>query len=93
MDLSAYTGEPPGGHPFLRPKGRRRLHLLLQPLPSRPCARRSESLADPRTWEAFTCLEPGTRFDQEKLDAGRTVACVMAGRSRPSSSRSSSRGS
>ncbi len=29
-----------------------------------------ESLADPRTWEAFTCLEPGTRFDQGKLDHG-----------------------
>ena len=70
MDLSAYTGEPPGGHTFLRREGDMDYIYYCSPYPLVRVPADPESLADPRTWEAFTCLEPGTRFDQEKLERG-----------------------
>ena len=70
IDLAAYAGDHPGGHPFVRREGDIDYIYYCSPYPLVRVPANPESLADPRTWETFTCLEPGTRFNQEKLDRG-----------------------
>jgi hypothetical protein len=70
IDLAAYAGEHPGGHPFVRREGDVDFIYYCSPYPLVRVPADADSLADPRTWEAFTCLDPGTRFDQQKLDRG-----------------------
>ncbi len=68
MNLAAYPGEPPGGHPFVRRDGDADYIYYCNPYPLVRVPANAAALANPRTWEAFTCLEPGTRLEQEKLD-------------------------
>jgi len=70
IDLAAYAGEHPGGHPFVRSEGTIAYIYYCSPYPLVRAPADPESLANPRSWETFTCLEPGTRFNQGKLDRG-----------------------
>jgi hypothetical protein len=68
IGLAAYAGEHPGGHPFLYRDGALEYIYYCNPYPLVRVPANAQSLADPRTWEAFTCLAPGTRFDDRKID-------------------------
>ena len=70
IDLAAYAGEHPGGHPFIHRDGDIDYIYYCSPYPLVRVPADPDSLADPRTWEAFTCLVPGTRFDEQKIDRG-----------------------
>lgn len=70
MGLAAYTGEHPGGHPFIRREGDVDYIYYCSPYPLVRVPADADALGDPKTWEAFTCLTPGTRFDDRKLDRG-----------------------
>lgn len=70
MDLATYPGEHPGGHPFLHRDGGKDYIYYCNPYPLVRVPADPEALADPGACEAFTCLEPGTRFEQGKLDRG-----------------------
>ena len=70
MDLATYPGEHPGGHPFLHRDGGIDYIYYCSPYPLVRIPADPEALADPGACEAFTCLAPGTRFEQQKLDRG-----------------------
>ncbi len=70
MNLAAYAGEPPGAHPFIRREGNKDYIYYCNPFPLVRVPADPDSLADPGTWEAYTCLEAGTRLEQQKLDRG-----------------------
>ena len=66
--LAAYTGEHPGGHPFIHRDGNIDYIYYCSPYPLVRVPTDPDSLANPKTWEAFTCLVPGTRFSERKID-------------------------
>jgi hypothetical protein len=69
MDRAAYPGEHPGGHTFLKREGSGIEYVYYcSPYPLVRVPADPESLKDPDACEAFTCLSPGTRFDQQQLD-------------------------
>jgi hypothetical protein len=68
MDLAAYPGEHPGGHTFLHRDGGVDYVYYSNPFPLVRIPADPEALKDPQACEAFTCLQPDTRFDQRKLD-------------------------
>jgi hypothetical protein len=70
MDRAAYPGEHPGGHTFLHRDGETDCIYYCSPYPLVRIPADPEALKDPGACEAFTCLAPGTRFEQRKLDRG-----------------------
>ena len=67
---AAYAGEPPGAHPFIQREGNMDYIYYCNPFPLVRVPADPDSLADPRTWETYTCLVAGTRLDQDQLDRG-----------------------
>lgn len=70
MGLPASTAEHPGGHPFIHRDGDADHIYYCSPYPLVRVPANPDALADPKTWEAFTCLLPGTRFDEKRIDRG-----------------------
>jgi hypothetical protein len=68
MRLAAYPGEHPGGHPFLYRDGDTEYVYYSSPYPVVRVPADPSSLADPKRWESFTCLAPGSRFADHKID-------------------------
>jgi hypothetical protein len=69
INLATYPGESPGGHTFLqRGEDGAQFISYCNPFPLVRVPADPEALKDPAACEAFTCLVPGTRFDQRKLD-------------------------
>jgi hypothetical protein len=69
MDLAAYPGETPGGHTFLRRESEGTEYIYYcNPFPLVRIPADPEALKDAEACEAFTCLAPGTRNDERKLD-------------------------
>jgi hypothetical protein len=70
IDLATYPGEHPSGHTFLRREGATKYVYYCSPYPLVRVAADPDSLARPDACEAFTCLAPGTRFNERKLERG-----------------------
>jgi hypothetical protein len=68
MDTATYPGEQPGGHTFLKKEGDVEYIYYAMPFPLLRIPARPEALLDPDTREAFTCLAPGTRLEDGKVD-------------------------
>ncbi len=68
IDAAAFPGEHPGGHTFLHRDGNRDYIYYCSPFPLVRVPADPDSLANPDAWEAFTCLAPGTRRDQQQVD-------------------------
>jgi hypothetical protein len=60
----------PAGHTFQRKDGDANTLYYGTPLPLTRVRARMADLADVTRYEAFTCLEPGSRLDAPKLDRG-----------------------
>jgi hypothetical protein len=63
----------PRGHPIAHQQNGKDYFLFPAPFATVRCPRRLESLADPAAYEAFTCLEPGTKYAKESawVERGR----------------------
>ncbi len=80
------TGDPlhPEGEPFrVRERGKEYVYFEMQQMGAFPLVRNTPDLAhiaDSKTYEAFTCLAPGTRFqgDQTQLDRAADGRLVWA---------------
>ncbi len=70
IDLATYPGEHPGGHTIQAVDHGADYIYYCNPYPLVRVPADPEALASPDAWEAFTCLETGTRVDQRKLDRG-----------------------
>ena len=69
-EASSYIGEFPDGHPFLfRDQGVDYIYYAT-PYPLVRVPADPEHLKNARTWEAYTCLRPGTRLSQQQFDHG-----------------------
>jgi hypothetical protein len=67
---STFIGEYPDGHPFLhRDRGVDYVYYA-NPYPLIRVPADPERLKTPASWEAYTCLKPGTRFKDQQLDRG-----------------------
>ncbi len=61
----------PRGHPILWPEGDKRWFLFPMPYATVRAPAELEALVDPTRYEAFTCLEPGTRYDKATVRVAR----------------------
>ncbi len=69
-DPSVHTGEYPDGHSFLyRDHGVDYLYYA-NPYPLIRVQADIDRLKSPGSWEAYSCLRPGTKFAQQQLDRG-----------------------
>ncbi len=67
-DASVYPGDYPSGHPFLfRDRGVEYVYYA-NPYPLIRVPADPEQLKDPRAFESFTCLKPGTTRAQQQID-------------------------
>jgi hypothetical protein len=70
LDLATYPGEPPGGHPIQRQEEGVEYIYYANPYPLIRVPADPEALKDPDAWQGWTCLAPGTRAADQKLDRG-----------------------
>jgi len=68
IDVAAYPGEHPGGHTIQAGEEGVDYIYYCSPYPLVRVLANPGALANPDSWEAFTCLQAGTRADQKKLD-------------------------
>jgi hypothetical protein len=68
--VSGFPGEFPDGHPFLSEDHGVEYIYYASPYPLVRVQADSEHLKNSRSWEAFTCLQPGTRLAQHQFDRG-----------------------
>jgi hypothetical protein len=65
---SEYSGEHPDGHPFLHQDNGINYVYYANPYPLLRVPADADRLKEPTACEAYTCLAPGTRLAQQKLD-------------------------
>jgi hypothetical protein len=74
-ETSKYPGEYPDGHPFLHNDDGVDYIYYASPYPLVRVPADPEQLKSVGSWEAYSCLKPGTRFMQQQLD--RDVNAVL----------------
>ena len=87
MNLPLSERRHPGGQPRLFSEGGRTYYLFPTPYATLRVAADLEAIKNPAAYEAFTCLNPGGRFDRVKssdlpLDQtadGRGAVCELPG--------------
>jgi hypothetical protein len=82
LDLATFPGEPPGGHTFQLEEGGVRYVYYCSPYPLVRAPADPESLGNPEAWETFTCLQPGTRAEERKLERASDGALQYAWKKR-----------
>ena len=70
MDLATYPGEHPGGHTFLHRDGETDYIYYCSPYPLVRVPADPERWPTPKPARPSPACEPGTRFEQRKLDRG-----------------------
>jgi hypothetical protein len=65
---SEYSGEHPDGHPFMHQDNGINYLYYANPYPLLRVPANPDRLKEPTACEAFTCLAPGTRFKEQKLE-------------------------
>jgi hypothetical protein len=65
---SEYPGEHPDGHPFLHQENGINYVYYANPYPLLRVPADPDRLREPTACEAYTCLAPGTRLNQQRLD-------------------------
>jgi hypothetical protein len=69
-EMSSYIGEFPDGHPFLFQDQGVEYIYYATPYPLVRVPANPEHLKNAGSWEAYTCLQPGTRLSQQRFDRG-----------------------
>lgn len=67
-DLDMTAANLPGGHPLKHQQGDTQYVYFARPYPLVRVPAEVESFLQPNTYEAFTCLVPGSRLEQPQLD-------------------------